>query len=464
MYRTGDLVRYLRDGNLVFVRRLDRQVKIRGHRIEVGEVESALMAHPGVKLAAVEPHGSDSLTAFFTAAANPPGERELIDFLRQRLPGYMIPSHFAQLTELPLTPSGKIDRKALAAIDSGTPQASRGAAPPADMEESVLTQIWEDILGRSPVGRDDDFFDLGGHSLMGARLLARVECAFNRRLTVAALFEAPTVARMAELVRAGGIPFSKVIPVRSATAGLPVYVLHPGPLFHPLIEAMERGRPVQILSVFDHTTLPYPLRLHNIAARQIESILGFQGEGPLSLVGWCADGMLAYEMALQLRAAGREVPLVVMLDTFNAAGVRATGLEKWKHNAIRLRNALYAPSSRMAAAVRFRLNSIASRARYRYQLLQNQSDSRGLRDATEALRIAVGEYVPPPYPGRVLLIRAERPTDEIGIDAARGWRAIVPDLVVRDVPGGHEDMFAPRNAAVLAGIIAAELRRADPAA
>lgn len=200
MYRTGDWARYRSDGTIEYLGRLDSQVKARGFRIELSEVECALAAHPSVAKAIVvarEDGTGDRRLVGYVVAKKGSESVDILRFARQRVPDYMVPSALVLMDALPLTPNGKVDRRAL-------PEPStvrRGAAePPRTATEAALATIWEDLLGVPEVGVDDDFFELGGHSLLAARLVARIEEVFRTILPLRSLFEAPTVARLATLI------------------------------------------------------------------------------------------------------------------------------------------------------------------------------------------------------------------------------------------------------------------------
>ncbi|MFJ8234057.1 amino acid adenylation domain-containing protein, partial [Streptomyces sp. NPDC094448] len=193
MYRTGDMVHWTPDGNLVYLRRADDQVKVRGFRIELGEIETLLRAHPDVDQAVATVRG-ERLTAYTTGTAVS-GE-ELRRYLARAVPDYMIPSAFVALDVLPLTANGKLDRKALPDPDP-THTATTGRAPRTAQEE-ILSTLFADVLGLERVGIDDSFFDLGGHSLLATRLVSRVRSTLGAELSVRALFEAPTVAGLAQ--------------------------------------------------------------------------------------------------------------------------------------------------------------------------------------------------------------------------------------------------------------------------
>src|SRR5436305_9404685 len=206
LYRSGDLARWRADGDLEYLGRIDRQVKVRGYRIELGEIEAALAEHPGVREAAVTARedrpGDVRLVGYVSsaaAAAQPdPSPQALAAFLAERLPGYMVPAAWVLLARLPLTPNGKVDRAALPAPEE---RGSGGAyLAPRSPVEQVLAGIWEEVLERQRVGVEDDFFALGGHSLVAAQVTSRVLQAFSVELPLRLLFERPTVAALAAAV------------------------------------------------------------------------------------------------------------------------------------------------------------------------------------------------------------------------------------------------------------------------
>ncbi|MEK7786568.1 MAG: condensation domain-containing protein, partial [Chloroflexota bacterium] len=201
LYKTGDRARYRPDGNIEYLGRLDEQVKVRGFRVELGEIEAALRRHPGIRESAVQALGEASgkrLVAYVVPADQPPAPEVLRAFLIEKLPDYMIPSAFVALEALPLTPSGKVNRRALPVPDLNQPAANY-VAPRAPNEE-LLANIWAQLLQVERVSRHDNFFELGGHSLLATQLMSRVRSVFQVELPLRALFESPTVAGLAEQI------------------------------------------------------------------------------------------------------------------------------------------------------------------------------------------------------------------------------------------------------------------------
>jgi amino acid adenylation domain-containing protein len=222
LYKTGDLARYLPGGIIEYLGREDNQVKLRGFRVELGEIESALGSHPGVRDAAVIVHGDgQKIIAYLTADdGHAPIAAELRRFLRARLPDHIVPSNYVVLEKLPVLPSGKIDRRALPSIE--TTHALNGlghyAAPQNDVEQS-LADIFREVLKVPQVGREDNFFDLGGHSLLAVQVISRIRRVLDVEISVRGIFEQPVVADLAEVVeqaRRAGLRARQPIPSRVA--------------------------------------------------------------------------------------------------------------------------------------------------------------------------------------------------------------------------------------------------------
>ena len=203
LYRTGDLVRYLPDGNIEFLGRIDHQVKVRGFRIELGEIEATLVEHSSVRDAAVlareDVPGDVRLAAYVVAKPDTPiNSGDLRSYLRERLPDYMVPSHFIMLDTMPLTPSNKVDRQALPAPDQSRPDLQSEYIAPRNEVEQKLAEICAALLNLKKVGVFDSFFDLGGHSLLATQFISRLRTTFEVELPLRSLFEKPTIAELAE--------------------------------------------------------------------------------------------------------------------------------------------------------------------------------------------------------------------------------------------------------------------------
>jgi amino acid adenylation domain-containing protein/non-ribosomal peptide synthase protein (TIGR01720 family) len=333
LYRTGDRARQRPDGALVYLGRVDNQVKIRGQRIELAEVERAIRHQPEVREAVatvVETDSDQRLVAYlvpaFGAGSGDLGgpafdEADLMNRLRGCLPAAMVPTAFIRLSELPLTPNGKIDRGALPppAADPGRVTPS---VEPRDETERALVGIWEDLLGVRGLGIHDSFFDLGGHSLLAIRLLGRIEQRWHQCLPVATLFDAPTIAGLADRLRQD-VPPSLRLTLRPGQYGPRIYCL-PGALgdtfyFRDLLAHLPAGQPVLGLqSPGVDADQPRPTGLERHAAMLVALIDGLEGDepmGPPLLVGHSMGGIVAFEVARQREQRGHRVGLVVIVDT-----------------------------------------------------------------------------------------------------------------------------------------------------
>ncbi|MFE2376463.1 amino acid adenylation domain-containing protein [Streptomyces sp. NPDC059398] len=343
LYRSGDLARFRADGNIEFLGRVDNQVKIRGVRVELEEIESVLSRHPGVRQAVVLVRdggpGGAQLAAWCTPdPAGPHAEgEELLEWLRTALPEYMVPRHCRVVPAFPLMTSGKVDRKALAASADETADTGPDAAPytePTGDTERLVAEVWAQALGLPRVGAHDNFFDLGGHSL----LLARVQTALRARLgwdvPVLDLFTRPTVSALAGYLddRDGLAPPSAssagsrqalgvLLPLRTSGDLPPLFCLHPASglswPFAGLRQHIDIRRPLYGIQSRALTgERPAAGSLAEMAAEYVEHIREVQPHGPYHLVGWSFGGVVAHTMATLLRREGEQVALLGMLDSY----------------------------------------------------------------------------------------------------------------------------------------------------
>ncbi|HEY3861976.1 MAG TPA: amino acid adenylation domain-containing protein [Verrucomicrobiae bacterium] len=329
LYRTGDMARYLPDGNIEFLGRIDGQVKIRGFRIELGEIEAVLGRCPGVRECAVKVCGSgagqNSLAAYCVAEGKrtlKPGP--LRAFVAEHLPECMIPAAFVQLAALPLTPNGKVDRNALPEPDHARPTLEKKYASPRDAVELELTRIWESVLGIEPIGIEDHFFELGGHSLMAVRLAARIEKAFGHKLPLAAIFTAPTIEKLAVVIRDemrgdSATAGTSVVELQPKGSQPPLFLVHGagGGMFWGYVNLARRLGQDQPVYGFSSRGLDGRAEFETIeemAAQYVRDLRAIQPCGPYHLGGYCFGGNVAFEMARQLEAQGEKVALLALLN------------------------------------------------------------------------------------------------------------------------------------------------------
>ncbi|MFI6348282.1 amino acid adenylation domain-containing protein [Streptomyces sp. NPDC050560] len=321
MYRTGDLARWTRDGEVEYLGRTDFQVKLRGQRIELGEVEAALAACAGVEGACAvvrEDGGQQRLVGYVTGGADPAAIRTAV---AGELPEHMVPAAVVALGEFPLSPSGKLDRGALPAPVFAGSGAGRAPAP----REAALARLFADVLGVPGAGPDDSFFDLGGTSLLAVRLVARVREETGAELTIGSLFESPTPAALAARTRGtgpgGADALDVVLPLRRGGRAVPLFVFHPAGgiawCYAGLTARLGPGQPVYGLQarglVRDE---PLPATLEEEAADYVARLRALRPHGPYRLAGWSVGGVLAHHAAVLLQEAGEEVDLLALLDAF----------------------------------------------------------------------------------------------------------------------------------------------------
>ncbi len=345
MYRTGDLGKLLPSGELQCLGRLDQQIKLRGYRIEPGEIEHALTALDGIKAAVVVAHEAHSGHAHIYAyviANGAAGESEhqvnaWKQALGKQLPAYMVPTKFAVLPAFPLTANGKVDRKALTIFNSTrtTPDVKVGYVGPRTDVEKLVAGIWAKLLGVEKVGAYDNFFDLGGHSLIAVQAMALLEKATGKRLPLAALFEHPTVEKIALMLELDSkfITWDSLVPIKPQGSRTPLYIVHGAGLnvliFNALAKNMNPDQPVYGLQAQGLNGVDEPLdTVEQMAAHYVAAILKKDPVGPYALAGYSFGGIIAYEMTRQLEALGKKVKVLIAFDTYASEDYAATSLLK----------------------------------------------------------------------------------------------------------------------------------------
>jgi nonribosomal peptide synthetase DhbF len=327
MYRTGDLARWNKNGNLEFGGRADQQVKIRGFRIELGEIEAALNNYPEVAQAVVIARegksGEKQLLGYVVASPEATIDPAILrNGLARMLPDYMVPAAIVQLDEVPLTVNGKLDVRALPDPDF---LASKSYRAPRTIREETLCSLFNEVLGLEHVGIDDNFFEIGGHSLLAIRLVSRIRATLGLELSIRNIFEAPTVAglaaRMANPILAD--PYEVVLPIRISGSCLPLFCIHPGlglsSGYSAIIQHIDSSRPIYGVQNrgLNHPG-PLPGSIEEMAGEYLVHIRKLQPHGPYYLLGWSFGGCVAQAMASLLEQMGEEVGLLALLDAFPA--------------------------------------------------------------------------------------------------------------------------------------------------
>lgn len=460
LYFTGDAARYRLDGTIDFLGRLDHEVKVRGVRIDPGEVTIALSRHPAVRTAAVVAHAQGEaghrLTAYVVADPVAVTAADLRAHLALELPPAMVPAAFVFLQALPLSPNGKVDIAALPPPPRAEP--SRAAAPDDELEAEIA-RIWADMLAVPRVGRDDDFFDLGGHSLLALRVLARIAEVTGQRLPALALFQAPTVGQLARLVREAepATGAATVIPIQPHGRRLPIFWMQPVGRREPSYALWRRYRelaghlgPDQPCHGVQVPQAPGAAPLHSltaeaIAQRCLPALTAFQPEGRYILGGLSFGGVIAWELAQQLLAAGRRVELVILVDSLRP-GMPSGGFRRLHHYGQRF-------AFHRANLARFTRRGQVSYIVEHVAILAQRTIHRLRRRRREQRLEPLAPpplYTVRPYPGRVLLLRAQsqpwgRPSRDLG------WSDFTPGgLEIRDIPGGHLTMVTEPHVGLVA--------------
>ncbi len=323
LYRTGDLGRYRANGDVEFLGRLDDQIKVRGFRVEPGEVEAALRELPAVTAAAVmgreDDRGQRRLFAYVvTAGSQPLSTHKLRDHLRSRLPEYLVPDGIVTLDSLPLTPNGKLDRHALAALEVVVEHEAPYAAPSTAIERG-LADLWSEIFGVEHIGVDDNFFSLGGDSLLAAELFAKMTRWTSKTIPLSLLFSGPTIREVAKaLDDDDGANETTLVPLRADGTKPALFLAHgvSGELFEylHLVRLLGPEQPVYGFRVTTSLIDTQPLRIPDLAQRYVADILRVQPEGPYRLAGFCFAGLVVVEIAHQLEQLGHEVAFLGLFD------------------------------------------------------------------------------------------------------------------------------------------------------
>ena len=525
LYKTGDLARYLPDGNIEFCGRVDNQVKIHGFRIELGDIEAALARSPAVASVAVcvkesSPHDKQLVAYIVPAGGLDSADHSVISsrlktFLNSKLPHYMIPSAFAAVDALPLTGSGKLDRKALPA--PRRTEGSRAYVRPRDPLEYQLVQIWEELFDQRPIGIAHNFFSLGGHSLLSIRMMDRIERAFGLRLPLATLFATPTIEYLAEalLKQESEVERSPLVAVQPNGSKRPFFYLHGdfngGGLYClNLARHIGSDQPFYALQPHGIDGDAIPSTIEAMAKDHVETLRAFQPDGPYFLGGHCNGGLIAFEMARQLKAQGQEVALLAIIcatgtnarfRTLNRlvsryCSVRGLDVDEQQKHFLRCLQVLeYLKDRRRHYVARLKefseLNSsdwlaiisentpktirkVSSLISYRaaqQRRKQNGDASAGetsiaenrRQDVMSAYVKAMTGYVPGPYVGPISLLWPAESPFEYSDDPTWGWGDVAAEVDVRIVPGGHLTCLI-NHVKDLAGHLSECLRKAQAGA
>jgi thioesterase domain-containing protein/acyl carrier protein len=493
MFRTGDRGARLPNGEIQFLGRFDRQIKIRGNRIELDEVGTVLSRHPGVAfataMAALSEKGEARLVGYVLPQkdASKPTTHELQTYLLNWLPDYMVPSAIVELQSLPLTANGKLDFTALSQLeDLHRPDGSASALPLSPIAGKLLT-IVRQILENEAVTADDNFFLAGGHSLLSMQLLVRIQSAFGVTMTLQHLYEAQTVDHLALLVEealkgvgpsddffsSGGDPkpvASLCQPISTEWHSLSsgVVALRPGGtrnrifwihyLGARLASALRDDQPFFCVGVTAHDVelLGEAPGLESIAACLLQKVRATQPAGPYVIGGFCLGAVLAYELASQLQAAAGEVRLLVLVDPPNPSHDPADGTiaDRWAYFRYAIKKARWlGPRTTINYFLQRLRNPILRLWRRRLNIPEGHPSQ-------ELIKSAVFSYRPREYDGRVLLFLPSETNPHV--KSFLGWQTVAPsNLQTHYVGTHHREMMDPESARDIADVIALRLEAID---
>jgi amino acid adenylation domain-containing protein len=484
LFKTGDRGRYREDGQIEYLGRTDFQIKLHGRRIEPGEIESALGAHPSVSQVVVsvreDQHVQARLVAYVVSRSlRVPTVAELRGFLRRRLPDYMLPSAFVFLETLPLTPSGKIDRAALPRPDPSRPELEAVFVPPRNAAETAVARIWREVLGLNEVGVHDNFFDLGGHSLLAVQVAARIEKQFGRPVALASIFRAPTVGELAQMFgerrrKRRGSP--SLVAIQPNGTRPPFFCVHANTgivHYRGLARLLGPDQPFYGLQSqgLDGARAPYET-VEEMAAQYVKEVLAVQTEGPYYLGGYSFGGKVAFEMARQLRAQGQRTAFLGFFDTFNMPLTPGPTRLEIARKRTRVHIAALRKARRRERLVYLMrraetLRSLVGRAlSLGYEALF-QPLRRAQRKVLAANTRAARRYVASYYEGNVTIFRAtDRAShfrDRFQTYPHLGWEKLCGEGVeIREVPGGHSSLMEEEaNVRTLGEILGECLREAQ---
>ncbi len=470
MYLSGDLARWREDGAIEYCGRSDFQVKIRGFRIELEEIENALANHPSVAQVAVLAQeyndGDKRLVAYVTAENTEQGidSNALQTYLAEPLPEYMVPSYFVELEAFPLTPNGKLDRSALPKPDLSGQVGTKG---PSNLVEERLCKLFCQLLDLPAVGVDDNFFELGGHSLLAAQLIAHVKEIMGIELSLAAVFESPTVSGIAAKLNGSESDdaLSILLPLRKREGKAAIFCVHPAgglswcyAALTPIIPSNVPLYGVQARNLGD-LSAPLPKSMKEMAEDYVAAIREEQPFGPYHLLGWSIGGMIVHLMAGILQEQGQEVGLVTLLDSYPT--------EQWQ--------TIHPPGEEQALGALIRMAGVefdeAAHSSITkpevIDILQDAGSSMAhlsTETITAMIEVVINnnqrvrDAVDYHYQGDVLFFNAEKPPEESFLDRNGWFKYMEGDLKVVDVACLHRDMMRPEMLRLIGTHMVKELR------
>jgi amino acid adenylation domain-containing protein len=461
MYRTGDIVRQLPEGTLCYQGRLDNQVKIRGYRVELGEIEAVMARFPGVKNAAVkifQKANSSPMVAYISTLSqnHEKLKLEIRKYIADLLPFYMIPNTIVVLDDIPLTPSGKIDRMALQAPEK---EHKHYLAPRNEIEKR-LVEIWENVLEIKNIGVRDNFFELGGHSLLAVRLFTMIQMEFDRSIPLLLLFKEGTIESLANyLLGTENTPaLSGVVPIKESGNGTPLFILPAGLHMGDLALKLGEKHPIYALYPFENGKQVFRGSIQETAKIYFQCLTEFDPNGPYLLIGHSADGLFALELARLLRQEGKKVEFLGLIDTYPPGFyTRVNMRERIRPHLRRI------GEDNLLGVLKYVFRSVK---RETLRLLHAGEDLVSIKKheksgaEIQGRRILLRTYKPEPYDGDVVLFSVTSRPDRIHKNPMEPWsKVFLGNVEMITVEGDHMSILQPPQVNGLAEKILTTLDR-----
>ncbi len=482
LYRTGDLARYLPNGDLEYLSRADFQVKIRGFRIELGEIEATIAQHSDISQNVVvvredQPNDKRLVAYLITKKGTSFDTSVLKSFLKDKLPNYMIPVAFVSMESFPMTSSMKINRNKLPIPDYSSSELDKAYQAPISKEEEFLTGLWKELLGQEKIGINDNFYELGGHSLIAVEMIAKIKKERGKKLPLTCLVEHATIKDLAELIEDEPEETKTkkkkskgpLVTIQGKGNKMPIYLIHGAGLhvlmYKTLAQHMAPDQPIYGFHAIGLNGEAKPLdRIEKIAAAYIKEMFTIDPDGPYALAGYSFGGLIAFEIAKQLKAQGKEVAMLGMFDTVvrpEITGEVESYYESLSTFGKKVAWNLSEITKSPIKNLKYKTNTLQRRfKRWKYRLTHNEqqelnkaeTDHFALVDRMN--HIAFQHYKLTPYDGAIHLFRAKERRFFMKDFEHLGWGPYAKDgIIVKEIPGDHLYMFDPPNGQEFARIL-----------
>lgn len=474
MYRTGDLAKWLPDGNLLYFGRIDEQVKVNGHRVELGEIEAALIALPKIKLASVvmSNHlGSGSrLVAYLQSTDASDKNPNIREELSKIVPSFMIPNIFMWVNDFPLTTNGKIDKKNLPAPEYVRQDSESNLRKPQTETEIEIAKVWSEVLQIEEIGIDDNFFEMGGTSIMAVKVVAEIEKSTGKRFPLSVLFEYSTVEKFARLLNEGSkIDSDCVVPLKSNGNKVPLFMIHGGGLdvlyFANTSKHFDEEQPFYgIQGVGAKNFDNWYTSIEDMAAQYIQAIIKVNPNGPYAIAGYCVGGIVAFEITKQLQEQGKEVSITAVLDSYADYSYYFKSYRQKK-----LIRHYYRTRKRLAFLIEMLTSWKAFKKRFNSKkeyILKNHFDENNtmseldilaferFTEATGMMHSILNKYQLKPQSVKVDVLRSKDNEAHLLAPKHLGWKkAAQKGVTVHHIPGSNFDMRVSPHDKILARML-----------